>query len=972
MSCIVLLVFLFGFVGCSKEEEAILVPEDMVISKENVIYEEGRLVVDSQIVLTASEAKYKTIERIVKSENGEIIGYIPFSGDYQINFPEGKTYEELKEIIDKWSGKELVETASLNHVFQVSDESVNYENDPWIDTSIDDTDGQDAEWSEVNPKGTNWWAEAIYMPTVWNMDIWNNLSGENIKIGVMDTVFDVEHEDLDDVFVETWENVDPLDNDLELSKSSQSHGTHVSGLIAAEIGNNSGIAGVAACVEPQLYGFAMHGQESQTYASMMQWKYAIALMLEQGVKAINISMGYDCMQFAVQQENEAALKDLEDASSEMSVFLKKAISTGYDFLIVKSAGNTSGYKWVECQVDKKNPYGYRKAKGLENGIQQECSSKFDFLGAITDTEVRDRIIIVGAAKQDVLSELIGRTGYKRAPFSNTDCDIYAPGVDVLSTVPSENKTTCMEGTSQATPIVTGVAGLVWSINPGLSGPQVKEILMTSSNYSAIAIDPIGDLNASDDEVTIINAAFAVNLASGVDGEGASTENTTALMGLVYQIVGEDREEVRAYVPNAKVTFYSHNEEKEYEILELGEESMFSTFLPEGTYSIAVEANGYRGHTTSVELGQDATYLSIRLYANGYSLQLSFEYEMKEENIEFTTSEGISFYKNTIKYPYFLGDSDVAVKLNQRYQNIISDCRENDEDFDKSYQEYMEWDSLSILPYYDDLVVEVTYNQNGYISLYEINSMWSGGAHPYNYESGITYQLESGNECSYTDILVGTENGRTNLIKYYLKKEVGDSYNYNLNDFFEETPYTLVEEGICFYFWIGDAVAPVEIIIPYTEENSCVILVEEALKKIGYTDSQDNASLSNNRVDLSEYLSNTGFIIKAKEMADKLGRMTLFNDDGTIYSDLNGTFIEANNNNEIFRVEWDNENISLYNLKIDDAYQKVEEILSENEYQLNENDSRTSTKNFIKENISIWVFLNKSTMKVVGFEIDLSE
>jgi subtilisin family serine protease len=61
-------------------------------------------------------------------------------------------------------------------------------------------------------------------------------------------------------------------------------------------------------------------------------------------------------------------------------------------------------------------------------------------------------------------------------------DISAPGTSVYSTydnVSAPNSYTYLSGTSMATPHVSGVAGLVLSINPNLTAAQLRTILESS-------------------------------------------------------------------------------------------------------------------------------------------------------------------------------------------------------------------------------------------------------------------------------------------------------------------------------------------------------------------------------------------------------------------------------------------------------------------------------------------------------------
>ncbi|AZV44522.1 S8 family serine peptidase [Peribacillus asahii] len=70
---------------------------------------------------------------------------------------------------------------------------------------------------------------------------------------------------------------------------------------------------------------------------------------------------------------------------------------------------------------------------------------------------------------------------KIARYSNygSTIDLAAPGTSIYSTLPY-NTYGYMTGTSMATPIVAGVAALVWSINPSLTNEQIEQQLYRTS------------------------------------------------------------------------------------------------------------------------------------------------------------------------------------------------------------------------------------------------------------------------------------------------------------------------------------------------------------------------------------------------------------------------------------------------------------------------------------------------------------
>src|SRR5207245_6123393 len=82
----------------------------------------------------------------------------------------------------------------------------------------------------------------------------------------------------------------------------------------------------------------------------------------------------------------------------------------------------------------------------------------------------------------------------RASFSNygVKADVAAPGVAILSTMPTypvalttnygyETNYDALSGTSMATPIVSGIAGLVLSMYANLNPLQLKVIIIASAS-----------------------------------------------------------------------------------------------------------------------------------------------------------------------------------------------------------------------------------------------------------------------------------------------------------------------------------------------------------------------------------------------------------------------------------------------------------------------------------------------------------
>src|SRR6056297_998 len=252
------------------------------------------------------------------------------------------------------------------------------------------------------------------------------------------------------------------------------HGTHVSGIIAAERNNGIGINGVADMARIMTVRAVPNGDERDKDVAS-----AIIYAVDNGASVINMSFG----------KGYSWNKKLVDEAVKYAA--KK------DVLLVHAAGNSAQNN------DNTNNFpndSYKKACWF-------CKK-----GAY------DNWIEVGALSNTTDENL-------PASFSNygkEEVDLFAPGVAIYSTIP-DNEYRNAQGTSMAAPVVAGVAALLRSYFPELTAKQVKEILLESATRIDMDVKKPGTQDLvpfSSLSVTggTVNAYEAVKLAMETKGK----------------------------------------------------------------------------------------------------------------------------------------------------------------------------------------------------------------------------------------------------------------------------------------------------------------------------------------------------------------------------------------------------------------------------------------------------------------------
>nr|WP_298923515.1 S8 family peptidase [uncultured Allomuricauda sp.] len=261
---------------------------------------------------------------------------------------------------------------------------------------------------------------------------------------------------------------------------TESHGTHVAGIIAAKRDNGKGVNGVAKNVKLMSVRAVPNGDEYDKDIAM-----AIRYAVDNGAKIINCSFGksyspnaqwvYDAIQYAASR----------------------------DVLIVHAAGNDGN--------------------NLDNPDNPNYPNDHKYGGL----EFANNVITVGALASSYGSKMV-------ASFSNygkQNVDVFAPGDGIYSTLPN-NTYDFQGGTSMAAPAVAGVAALIRSYHPQLSASQVKQIIIQSGLSSKASVIVAGDPSSATtfDKVSksgkMVNAYNALLMAESISKGKMTLNNNT--------------------------------------------------------------------------------------------------------------------------------------------------------------------------------------------------------------------------------------------------------------------------------------------------------------------------------------------------------------------------------------------------------------------------------------------------------------
>lgn len=256
-------------------------------------------------------------------------------------------------------------------------------------------------------------------------------TGRGVVVAVIDTGVLPTHEDLQGRLMPSKDFV-PNDTDPD-DHLGTGHGTHVTGIVAANANNGVGVEGAApgATVLPiRVLGDDGSGSSDDVAKGI---DYAVS----QHVDVINLSLGGD------------AISAVIGGDDVFTAAIDRAVKAG--IVVVAAAGN-------------------------------------DSLPICEQPSVQGKILCVGAVDRRGMRSFFSSSGNITAPGGSGLGD----GEDILSTF-NDGKYTTMAGTSQATPHVAGVAALLVSL--GLHGQAVVDRIIATAGPSGPGNPGPGVVNA---------------------------------------------------------------------------------------------------------------------------------------------------------------------------------------------------------------------------------------------------------------------------------------------------------------------------------------------------------------------------------------------------------------------------------------------------------------------------------------------
>ena len=256
-------------------------------------------------------------------------------------------------------------------------------------------------------------------------------TGKGVNVGIVDTIFNPNHELLKDKFLQ-----EPINNFVG-NPDDRDHGNHVAGILAGAT-TNAESYGVA--YEAKILGYGNFGVDA-SYRPI-----DFSKMLEYNVRVINNSHTGFHQKFADFAKN-------------------------YNILVVYAAGNDSGLSPIEAAM-----HGIGSSGANTNNYNLNAWLAVGNINPSWVTQQADGSLSVGA-------RAVGGSASTNLCGNARGYCLMAAGTQIVSAYPytSNNGYGPMTGTSMAAPLVSGVAAILAHKFPFLTNKQLADVLLSTAN-----------------------------------------------------------------------------------------------------------------------------------------------------------------------------------------------------------------------------------------------------------------------------------------------------------------------------------------------------------------------------------------------------------------------------------------------------------------------------------------------------------
>jgi len=275
----------------------------------------------------------------------------------------------------------------------------------------------------------NWYFEEIKVYDAWKI----SMGSPDVVVAIIDNGFDLTHPEFKDKIVKPWNVYEQSDKLYPINIEGGEHGTHVAATAIGLADNNSGLCGIA----PNCKFMPIQVADENGVLSSLSIVSGILYAFNQGADVVNISLGTYFDTPILQLPDETQELFANTLYPDEAQFWEELYQFGIenDVIIVQAAGNQN----IVTGID---PFA-RSLKTITVCATNQSDTKADFSNW---------------GKLSTLS---------------------APGTEIYSATPN-NTYNFLQGTSMASPIVTGGVALIKSAHPDWSNEKIIEALVNTA------------------------------------------------------------------------------------------------------------------------------------------------------------------------------------------------------------------------------------------------------------------------------------------------------------------------------------------------------------------------------------------------------------------------------------------------------------------------------------------------------------